>query len=212
MTDRPADTAPITDVYHEAFTRHCHELLAMGHQRLTGHPLANLEETAITGMLCDQMNNVTDAPDRPDWANHVTVIDDQPESVRGKTGKRRPRTDICVSCTQRRPRSLFRFEAKRLNNAASVTTYLGDNGMCAMITGHYGNLPVAGMIGYVQTDSCTAWTTKIKAAIQADPPRYHAVTPLTFTNVSAQMPHPVFSSRHAYKGQQTITHTLLPCV
>jgi hypothetical protein len=199
--------------YTEAFLRRCHEFVLLGYARLDPKTLVDLDETAITGYLTDAMEAALNARDAPEWCVHFTAIDDQPESVGGKTGKRRPRVDITVLCINPRPSTSFRFESKRLFDLSSLREYLGDNGMLALITGHYGDLRRAGMLGYVQSDSCGAWSTRIKEAIEADPPKYHAVSPVTFAVIGVRTPEPIFRSRHS--GRSTpgmlITHTLLAC-
>lgn len=202
------------DIYEEAFVRRCHELLGLGYRRLNPKSLASLDETAITGHLCDAMEAALDAVDRPDWATQFTTVDDQPETVRGRSGKRRPRTDVCVRCIDPRPARRFRFEAKRLNANQSLRDYLGDDGMLALITGHYGDLPHAGMIGYVQRNTCSEWRSRIKAAITKYPATYYVIIPVEFVDLSVPNSEGVFSSDHEYgqkAARRRITHTLLQC-
>jgi hypothetical protein len=163
MTDPAKTSISFGSVYEDALVRRSHELLAMAHMHLVPADLAGLEETDITGKLCDEMNAVLDGAYAPDWATFVTVVDDQPESVRGRTGKRRPRTDVCVRCTNPRPEHRFRFEAKRLNEKAALAIYLGETGMLALIQGYYGALSYAGMIGYVQTSTPAEWRDRAKS-------------------------------------------------
>jgi hypothetical protein len=201
-------------VYEDALARRSHELLMLGHARLVPADLAALEETDITGKLCDAMNDVLDSPDAPDWATIVTVVDDQPESVGARTGKRRPRTDVCVRCTSPRPEHRFRFEAKRLQTARSVAEYLGEDGMLALLRGYYGILRHGGMIGYVQTGAENEWATRIKTALREAPRDYYVVEPVAFVPLGVNVPEPVFFSEHHAALPNTfarITHTLLRC-
>lgn len=213
MPSTEPDASLFVPAYIDAFVRRCHDFVLLGYARLDPKALVDLDETAITGHLKDAMEAALDAPDRPDWSIHFTAIDDEPVSVGGKTGKRRPRVDITVRCINPRPKNIFRFEAKRLYMSSSLGEYLGNNGMLALITGHYGDLRMAGMLGYVQNDSCGAWRARIKEAIEADPPKYHAVSPVTFADIGVRTPEPIFRSRH--RGNSTagmlITHTLLAC-
>lgn len=214
MTGGHGPNIVIFDVYEAAFVRRCHDLVMLGYRRLTPASLASLDETAITGHLCDAMNAALDADDRPAWATQFTPVDDQPESVRGTTGKRRPRTDVCVRCIDPRPERRFRFEAKRLNADQSLRNYLGGDGMLALITGHYGDLPHAGMIGYVQIETCSVWSGRIKAAITNDPATYHAVLPVEFADLALSGAEAPFCSSHEYgqsRARKRITHTLLQC-
>lgn len=202
------------DLYEEAFVRRSHELVGLGYRRLDPESLASRDETAITGYLCDAMEAALDAPDRPVWATQFSTIDDQPESVRGKTGKRRPRVDICVRCGNPRPSQRFRFEAKRLKDGRSLAQYLGNKGMLALITGYYGDLPHAGMIGYVQAGTCAVWGDKIQAAITANPAQYFAAEPVQFADLPIVISQAIFASKHRYgnpPARRRITHTLLQC-
>lgn len=215
MTGSATGDVALSDAYREALVHRSHELVALGYRRLDPGDLADLDETAITGKLCDAMEAALDATDRPPWATLLTVVDDQVESVGGKTGKRRPRTDVCVRCINPRPSQRFRFEAKRLNRAAALDVYLGDDGMLALVTGHYGDLPHAGMLGYVQTDSCARWCDSIREAIRGTPSKYHAAVPVGFEKLGLTICEPVFLSRHEH-GQpvttRSIAHTLLHCM
>lgn len=214
MTIGPERPISFSGVYEDVFVRRSHELVAMGHARLAAADLAKLEETDITGKLCGAMNAVLDAVDAPEWSTVLTVVDDQPESVADKTGKRRPRTDVCVRCINPRPEHRFRFEAKRLNAKAALVAYLGDEGMLALVRGYYGDLPYAGMIGYVQTDTCDGWRDRIKGALREAPRKYDVVEPVNFAPLGVNVPEPIFCSEHhvtAAECGKRITHTLLLC-
>lgn len=215
MIDEAGTSISFGNVYEDALVRRSHELLAMGHARLVPSDLVTMEETDITGKLCDSMNRVLDAEDAPEWATILTVVDDQPESVRFRTGKRRPRTDVCVRCINPRPEHRFRFEAKRLNERASLAAYLGDDGMLALLRGYYGELPYGGMIGFVQSDTPAEWSVRVKQALREAPRKYDVVEPVEFVALGVNAPEPVFWSNHhgagAEEGSRRITHTLLLC-
>jgi len=213
MTDHPEQPISFGAVYEDALIRRSHELVALGYVRLVPSELAGLEETDITGKLCDAMNAVLDGSDAPPWAIVMTVVDDQPESVRDKTGKHRPRTDVCVRCTNPRPEHRFRFEAKRLNEKASLAVYLGNDGLLALTRGYYGELPYAGMIGYVQTETTPEWSDRIRDALRAAPRKYDVAEPITFPLLGIGVPEPVFCSEHVTNAEagKRITHTLLLC-
>lgn len=214
MTENATPPLSFGSVYDDAFVRRSHELISIGHKRLVTSDLVALEETDITGKLCDAMNAALDAENAPAWATVLTVVDDQPESVRKKTGKRRPRTDVCVRCINPRPEHRFRFEAKRLNAKAALAIYLGDTGMLALIQNYYGELRYAGMIGYVQVDTPAEWSARIRKAITDNPGKYHAVEPVAFTALGMGVPEPIFASHHMVPGSESdkrITHTLLLC-
>jgi hypothetical protein len=202
------------DVYTDAFVRRSHELLVMGHARLAATELATLDEPEITGKLSEAMEATLDADDRPEWATHLTVVDEEPENVDGKIGARRPRADVCVRCINPRPARRFRFEAKRLNGSGAMRAYLGEDGMLALLRGYYGELPYSGMIGYVQTGACAVWREEIKSAIRTAPARFEAVVPVEFPELPIKAPEPVFYSQHQQSpagSRKHITHALLPC-
>lgn len=212
MTQQSALRLSFGNVYEDALVRRSHELVALGHARLMSSELAALEETDITAKLCDAMNDALDAHDAPEWADVLTVVDDQPESVANRTGKRRPRTDVCVRCINPRPEHRFRFEAKRLNVRASLRAYLGDTGMLALLRGYYGDLSHAGMIGYVQADTPGVWSDRIKEGLRAAPRKYDVVEPVEFVSMGIGVPEPVFCSEHRIADcGKRITHTLLLC-
>ncbi len=214
MTNASGHVLPFSEVYVNAFFLRSHQLVSLGYARLVPAKLAALDETAITGMLCDAMEAALDARDAPEWAPHLTVVDEQPESVEGKTGKRRPRTDVCVRCINPRPAARFRFEAKRLNKSRALKAYLGDEGMLALITGYYGDLPHAGMLGYVQTGTCATWRSKIEDEIRQNPKAYYAAQPVEVEDLATGAPDAVFCSGHQANPTPVrirITHTLLLC-
>jgi len=213
MKDHPQQPLSFGTAYEDALIRRSHELVALGHMQLVPIDLAELEETDITGKLCDAMNAVLDGPEAPAWATILTVVDDQLESVREKTGKRRPRTDVCVRCVNPRPEHRFRFEAKRLNRKAALSIYLGDDGLLALIHGYYGQLTYAGMIGYVQSDTATEWSERIKEMLLSAPRKYDIAEPVVFPLLGVFVPEPVFSSQHgaSVEAGKRITHTLLLC-
>ena len=57
MTDHSQQPISLGVVYQDALIRRSHELVALGHVRLVSSDLARLEETDITGKLCDAKKN-----------------------------------------------------------------------------------------------------------------------------------------------------------
>jgi len=140
-----------------AFRRHCHRFLAISHQqalvRIQNEPD---EETDITGYLCEALENWFRS--HPDDSFLFFVKDDPPLSGSGRTGKRRPRTDVIIGyAAGRRPE--FFFEAKRLHRTkATSSRYTGPDGMGAFISSRYASqYPEAAMVGYVQSDTMENW-------------------------------------------------------
>jgi len=209
--DRSTEAFPA--YYDEAFVRRCHEIVLLGYERLDAAQLVDLDEPAITGKLVAAMKEALDSPSAPGWAILFTACEEQPESVRGLSGKRRPVVDIAVDRINPRPSSTFRFEAKRLGERNPVGDYLGDDGMLALIDGYYGDLEVAGMLGYVQSKTCAGWSALIKDRILADAAKYRVVTPVAFIFLTVPAPEPIFASIHnrLNNQKQFLTHTILNC-
>jgi hypothetical protein len=99
---------------------------------------------------------------------HMEVLDDPPQTLPGRYGKRRPRIDIEFVRTGRGTRPRFHIEAKRLYRSDSVNEYLGPSGLQMFIRGKYAaNWRSAGMLGYVQCDTCAVWLLRIAAGFAA---------------------------------------------
>jgi hypothetical protein len=80
----------------------------------------------------------------------------------GCYGKNRPRIDIEFVRTGRGVRPRFHVEAKRLYRSDSVNEYFGSSGLRMFLDGKYaGSWPSAGMLGYVQSDTCAVWLRRL---------------------------------------------------
>lgn len=159
--------------YQRAFRRNCHELLAMGYQRLDCRSFQSAEEPTITGELVRSMQEVQEAKDAPDWAIWLAVKDDPPQNVGGRLGKRRRRIDIEIERYRRGKRPRFRFEAKRLHGSSSLSAYLGTDGLMLFITGSYApDNEEAGMLGYVQKDTPSSWSRLLGERMSAASEKY----------------------------------------
>jgi len=129
------------------FRRHVHAILAAGYSRMNSGDYATSEEPTITGDLVNAMI--------------------------GRKGKSRPRIDIQVVRTQKGDRPRFGWEAKRLGNGHSVGTYLGCEGMLALLNEYYPSQNgEAGMLGYVQSSTVESWRRKIAHKMSDNPQRY----------------------------------------
>lgn len=155
-------------LYRSAFVAHCAQLLFLGRAKLSAWDLSHAEEPHITGELVRAINeDVIQALDAESWMWTFNVLDDPPQNIDGRTGKRRPRIDIEMQtngASGRRPS--FHIEAKRLYRSDSLTQYLGPTGLSMFLTGEYapGQLS-GGMLGYVQTETCSTWREKILAGM-----------------------------------------------
>jgi hypothetical protein len=192
--------------YRQRFIATVHHVLGTAFLRLRAATLADKEETAITGLLVEQMRALVESRACPAGAQHFAIHDDQPQSGGGVEGKSRPRIDIVVerSGPGRRPR--FHFEAKRLHRGDSVAEYIGDEGMKCFLSGKYAkDEPDAGMLGYVQHDTPGAWATRLETKLAA------ASVDWARHSLSASLPH-TYRSSHARNGQPfALFHVLLVC-
>lgn len=205
-----SNSNPVVAGIVDSFVRRSHQVIQLGHARLVPKDLAKLEEPAVTGKLVDAIREALDADDAPRWSKHFWPVDDEPVTVGSKLGKRRPRIDITVYSTSIKPTQAFRFEAKRLSTTYPASTYLGEDGMLALIKGHYGQVEWAGMIGYVQSDTCSDWAAKIKKAVTANPKKYLTKNLVKFEELGDEGLKDIFYATHAHKKQGCrITHTLL---
>lgn len=153
-------------LYQRAFRRRCHELLAMGYRRLDSQSLQSAEEPAITGELVRSMQDAMEAYDAPPWSVHFALRDDPPQNTEGRSGKSRRRIDIEIERCTRGKRPRFRFEAKRLRNAASLKAYLGQDGLLLFVSGSYADDDEeAGMLGYVQKETTDGWSRRVQQGL-----------------------------------------------
>ena len=140
-------------------------LIIAGHERLIANN-ADYSDTAeedITGELTGYANDYINSLSSPEWTKHYYVHEELRESIRGRKGKHRQRIDIACILTGRKPQKFMRFEAKRLRKPGfTVGKYLGKTGLGEFIVGNYAaDDDTAGMLGYVQSDDCDYWATKI---------------------------------------------------
>jgi hypothetical protein len=99
---------------------------------------------------------------------HMEVLDDPPQALAGRHGKKRPRIDIEFVRTGRGIRPRFHVEAKRLYRSDSVSEYFGPGGLQMFVNGEYaGSWPSAGMLGYVQSDACAVWLRRLASGFAA---------------------------------------------
>lgn len=150
------------EAYRRAFVTHVHCLLQLGYQRLEPHSLAGAQETAITGKLVKSIKEAMNDPIAPDWVDRYFLADDPPVEDGQRTGRSRLRVDILFECSSKRPRPTMSFEAKRLGKDHTLTTYLGEKGLGAFISGEYApGEPDVGMLGYVQAGVLDDWLVRI---------------------------------------------------
>ena len=162
---RPPNTAP----YTTSFVARAHELMVLGFQRLKAGSLATKAEDAITGLLVGAMQTVVDeAAGALSWASRFSVHDDPPvkNCDPAVDGRKRNRIDIEIEHAAKGPHPRFRVEAKRLYGTNGTSAYVGEDGLGALVSGHYGTgFQHMGMLAYVQTHTREHWTAKVAIAL-----------------------------------------------
>jgi len=156
------------DLYRVAFVKNCFVLLVRACDVMDRHSLKSAEEPHITGELVRCARTIVEREDAAPWMEHMEVLDDPPQAVAGRHGKRRPRIDIELVRTGRGMRPRFHIEAKRLYRSDSVNEYFGPGGLQMFVNGEYaGGWSSAGMLGYVQSDTCAVWLRRLAAGFAA---------------------------------------------
>lgn len=166
MSAGPSETPQ--DLYGLAFIQNCFLLLIRVHGQLDLRSLQAAEEPHITGELVRLLRLLIESDEADPWVEHVEVLDDPPQSLPGRYGKRRPRIDIEFVRTGHGSRPRFHIEAKRLYRSDSVREYFGAGGLQMFIRGEYAHgWPSAGMLGYVQSENCAAWLDRLVSGFVA---------------------------------------------
>jgi len=205
-----------TVLYRSAFIRNCHILVLRGYEFIKAEDLSQAEETSITGELVRGIREVLESEDAEAWMQLFDVLDDPPQNVSGKWGRRRPRVDIefvRLSGRGRRPR--FHIEAKRLYRSDSVKEYFGEDGLGCFIAGRYAALEAAGgMLGYVQTDTSLEWLARLRTGFAERAETLRVAEGTTLAEAEGfQDLAPLQMSRHgrepAALGQIEVFHLLL---
>lgn len=171
-SSRSAPASTNSDDFRRVFVRRVHQLIRLGYGRMNPATYRSAEEPTITGDLVLAIDNALDDPSSARWVQFYSVHDDPPVSARRRTGKRRRRVDIRFDCSERRPRTRFSFEAKRLDAKHGAGAYLGRDGLGCFVRGEYGrDEDEGGMLGYVQSNTPAGWATRIEAQLQRFPNR-----------------------------------------
>ncbi len=202
------------DAYRDAFVTHVHILLWMGYSRLKRSTLPHLEEPEISGLLCENIEAVFDDAESPDWVDDYDIHDDPPVHDRKRRGKHRRRVDLKLKSSRSRPRLRFCFEAKSLRTSSSVSKYLDKEGLGRFLDGSYSSdQAIGGMIGYVQTEDCNGWCSKIVAKLDTEAHKLGRGGTWTLTSITDDLPHTYRTIHKRAKRLTNITiiHTLLNC-
>ena len=201
------------EAYRLSFVKNVHSLVASGFARLDAPKLVSSEEPDITGLLVDAIRAYVQSPRAPAWAVHFAIHDDPPLSTGVKLGKRRPRVDIEFERTQAGKRPRFQFEAKRLYIHSGVAEYTGKDGLGCFISGRYAaGHPDAGMLGYVQSESVSAWTVKVQKGLDNDRRKFRIKVNGPIWTQSKFGSHSVYCSVHRRRsGPISVYHSFLKC-
>lgn len=211
MTNPPISSKLKKPVW-AAFRRHCHKFLVTGYNealnRIQNEPD---EETDVTGYICEALENWF--RNNPQQSVGFFIKDDPPLGGTGKTGKRRPRTDIIIGYAAG-VRPEFYFEAKRLHRKKAVgSRYTSADGMGSFISGRYASeYGEAAMIGYVQTDTLEHWQADIKKRVQDQASQLKLESFEANSNFESAFPLE-WSSTHKRDGKPPIKllHMLMDC-
>lgn len=200
---------PFKEVFVDAFLNEAHRLIVRAHSQLAKEKLGKEEETVITDRLAKAMQDVIDH-DEQGWEGRYYVHENFPvrntlnEQGEAQEGKKRPLIDIAVIALRQKAKLHFFIEAKRLYRPDSIAEYLGENGLGAFCDGSYASHEkLAGMLGYVQTESVASWRAKICKKLGP------AWTPCEMN----QGLEPSGISEHPRKGRENIRiyHSFLQC-
>jgi len=155
-------------LYRIAFARNCMALLVRAQSRMKPRRLRTAEEPHITGEIIREAQEIVESELAEAWMDHIEIKDDPPQNVAGLVGKKRPRIDFEFVQVGRGRRPRFHIEAKRLYRSDSVNEYFGDGGLLMFVKGLYAaDWPSAAMLGYVQSDDCAIWLTRLADGLKA---------------------------------------------
>lgn len=149
-------------LYRSAFVRNCMALIVRSHSNVNRNSLQTAEEPHITGEIVKAARNLLEHENAEPWMEHLEVLDDPPQNLSDRYGKARPRIDIEFVQTMHGRRPRFHVEAKRLYRSDSVSEYFGAAGVQMFLDGTYASgWTSAGMIGYVQSETCSTWLGRL---------------------------------------------------
>ena len=152
--------------YLNAFHEKIHVMLEQAYSSARDKINSKTEEVEITQYLVRAMKEwlQSSAPSEyvPFFVGENVLIDDT-----GKLGKNRDLVDIYFEFSLQGPRPEYFIEAKRLSRPGNnIGKYVGKDGLGCFIDERYAkSWPVAGMLGYIQTDSQDFWIAKLEKSL-----------------------------------------------
>lgn len=163
------DATPSEDqqaLYQLAFVHNRLTVITRTHKGMDIGSLNKAEEPHITGELVKAAKALLESSEADAWMEHLEVLDDPPQNAPNRHGKKRARIDIEFVSVVRGRRPRFLIEAKRLYRSDSISEYFGAGGMQMIVRGQYAaEWHSAGMLGYVQSDSCAKWLKRLAVGL-----------------------------------------------
>ena len=177
-------------VFHRAFQRDAHQLLAWGYYDARRSIEAGHGEEKISKLIVNATKDRLDRADAdPKYERYFIEVEVQVR-YNERAGKECPRIDISIECSALRPRPHFVFEAKRLKTSVcTIGDYTGDEGMKCYIRGEYAlGDPAAAMLGYIQNSTVEHWLQELKRVLGSDS-TLGVRTPLRECRILDELPH-----------------------
>jgi len=196
--------------YRRIFRKHVFQLLKWGYERLNAAIYQTAEEEDITGDLVKELDGITQDRSYPHWVGNLYVSEDPRVNVDGRKGKRRKKIDIEFVGVQQGPRPRFYFEAKRLSAGthATISKYLGPEGLGEFLAGNYGReVNEAGMLAYIQSHTPNYWAEKAKSKLLNESDAYQAGADGCWTKkeIIEELEHCYRSNHYRTIGKSPIT-------
>ena len=206
------------EVYLESIREHSHQLLAWGYADVRTQLHRDLDEPAITGLLCQAMQQRIYHANTPDKYLNYAIGDQAPIGPGGELGNDRLRLDISVRRTGIRKEIVYAFEAKRLRTGSfTIGKYIGNGGMGDFIECRYAvGCPEGAMIGLWQDKDAAYWRSQLGGAFDTDSraatPKLGIETSLAVAPVIASIRGEWRSTHRRTDGSSiTLQHIFLDC-
>lgn len=205
----------LSSYYDSSFRPIAHQLLAWGYEDALPGIHCKLEEEEITGFIAEAIEERLNDPSIPKKFRRYDIHQEKPIAVEGRTGKKRRRLDLVITCSHRCPRPKYIFEAKRLRkNGFPIGKYVGGDGLQCFVKGVYASqYPEAAMVGYVQSDPTSYWESELKRSFDGDSNNDLRITQLLQkVQVLSSMPDVWVSEHERVTGSPiTVYHIFLNC-
>src|SRR5689334_6378166 len=95
------------NLYRLAFVENCFVLVVRAYSVMDTRSFRAAEEPDITGELVRLAKTLIESDEAEPWMDHIEVLDDPPQTLAGRFGKRRPRIDIEIVRTGKGKRPRF---------------------------------------------------------------------------------------------------------